>query len=426
MPDQHPTPTTGRAATHAELRTLPDAEVPAARPTKPPRAATRARRARKRAHGSIRRTGSGRFQVRYTDPTTGQRRTAPQTFDTRAEAQDWLAGNRTDIVRGAWRSPEAGAESLGDYLAAWLDSRVDLAPRTVDLYGQVTARWLSRPLTRRDGTRGGSTITLAQVELRHLTTTLVRDWYSAAVHTGRTEAAERAERGNERRRRRAVHAARTWARENGLHVAPTGRLSPAVLAAWQAHGSPVPPAPEPGPEAPHHAPGVPTPVTQAYRLLRTVMQAAVREGQVAANPCQIPRAGVHRAPERIPATAEQVAQIADAMPARYAAAVHVAAWSGLRAGELFALARRHVDLDTGRVRVERAVLERRGRPAGFGPPKTQASLRTVTLPPHVTAIMRAHADTYAGPDHRWALSWCPLRSPMPFPTLGVTMRLAPR
>ena len=38
----------------------------------------------------------------------------------------------------------------------------------------------------------------------------------------------------------------------------------------------------------------------------------------------------------------RVAAIADAMPARYRAAVLVAAWSGLRGGELFALRRRDV------------------------------------------------------------------------------------
>ncbi|MBW9215735.1 site-specific integrase [Mumia sp. zg.B53] len=368
----------------------PRASEPRARPR--PR-----RRPGKRAHGSIRRTGSGRFQVRYTDPTSGKRRNAPQTFETRAEAQDWLAGNRTDIVRGAWRSPEAGAELLGDYLAAWLASRVDLAPRTVDLYEQVAARWLHRPLVGPRTWRGALPITIAHVELRHVSTTLVRDWYAAAVHTARAEAAERAARGNARRRQRSVHAARAWARERGLDVAPTGRLSPAVLAAWRADGSPEPDGAEESLQALHARSAVPTPVTQAYRLLRTVMQAAVREGQVIANPCQIPRAGVHRAPERVPATAEQVARIAAAMPERYAAAVHLAAWSGLRAGELFALARRHVDLETGRVRVERAVLELRGRPSGFGPPKTDASLRTVTLPPHVTAILRAHVEAYTAP-----------------------------
>lgn len=46
--------------------------------------------------------------------------------------------------------------------------------------------------------------------------------------------------------------------------------------------------------------------------------------------------------------------LADAMPDRYRASVIVAFRSGLRAGELFALQRRHVDLKAGTLQVEQS------------------------------------------------------------------------
>ncbi len=66
---------------------------------------------------------------------------------------------------------------------------------------------------------------------------------------------------------------------------------------------------------------------------------------------------------------------------RYAAAVHLAAWSGLRAGELLGLARGHVDLTVGTVRVERAVEYLGDHSPTMGPTKTASSRRTVHLPP---------------------------------------------
>ena len=91
-----------------------------------------------------------------------------------------------------------------------------------------------------------------------------------------------------------------------------------------------------------------------------------------------------------------MAALAQAMPSRYAAAVYVAAWSGLRAGELFGLARRHVDLAAGTVRVERAVEYRSDsdRAPTLGPTKTTSSLRTVHLPLHVVSILAEHMARY--------------------------------
>lgn len=86
------------------------------------------------------------------------------------------------------------------------------------------------------------------------------------------------------------------------------------------------------------------------------------------------------------------------MPPDLATAVLVAAWSSLRYGEEFALARRHVDLEAGTVRVERALVCVPGQPIAFGPPKTSKSSRRVHLPRFVIERLAAHMETYTAPD----------------------------
>ena len=83
-------------------------------------------------------------------------------------------------------------------------------------------------------------------------------------------------------------------------------------------------------------------VAQAYRLLHTIMADAVRDEVVRHNPCVLKGASQVRAIERTPATLEQLDTIAANMPERYAALIHVAAWSGLRFSELAGLRRRDV------------------------------------------------------------------------------------
>ena len=70
--------------------------------------------------------------------------------------------------------------------------------------------------------------------------------------------------------------------------------------------------------------------------------------------------------------------LADAIPRRFRALVLVAAYTGLRWGSWPASVKR-VDLLHRRITVAEQLLEVRGRLA-FGPTKTGAGLRTVTLP----------------------------------------------
>lgn len=363
--------------------------------TDPATPRTPRKRSPRRTWGGIRKLPSGRYQARYVDHE-GRRHIAPQTFASKRDADAWLATNRADLLRGTWRDPDAGTERLGDYLTDWLTSRTDLAPTTRQNYAGAIDRWLCGPLERPPhGRRTAEPFDLSALELRQLTPQRVRDWFAAATYTQARSTAERRTRAEAvRRERRPTVVVRQWARLNGHQVADAGRLPRAVLEAWRAAGSPVLEAPPV-----EVAPGAPPAATirYAYTVLRACLNTAVRDGILTANPCQI-KLGSDGAAERVPATLAELETIAAAMPEHLTCAVHVAAWSGLRAGELFGLARRHLDLEAGTVRVERAVLELAGRVAGFGPPKTASSVRTVHVPPHVLDLLADHLARHVGRD----------------------------
>lgn len=143
-----------------------------------------------------------------------------------------------------------------------------------------------------------------------------------------------------------------------------------------------------------------TSIQQSYRFLHAVMACAVRDGAIRANPCNIPGAGSDRAKERPVASIAQVAALVDAITPWYRAAVLLAAWCGLRRGEVVALRRKDIDLDAGTVTVRHNRVELLESPgAAFdADPKTDAGKRTVAVPPHVLPFLQEHMSKWAGPD----------------------------
>jgi integrase len=187
----------------------------------------------------------------------------------------------------------------------------------------------------------------------------------------------------------------TYHRNLRLHLAPLAdvpliALSPRVVRNWYAVAL--------------RGPGGNTSIGQAYRFLRAVLNTAVREGIIAKNPCQIPGAGVSRAKRSTVATPEQVSALVETVPGRYKAAVLLAAWGGLRRGEILALHRSDLDVEACTVTVHRnqvELLEARERFDSM--PKTDAGHRTVALPPHVKPVLKDHLDKYAS-KHRLFVS----------------------
>lgn len=149
-------------------------------------------------------------------------------------------------------------------------------------------------------------------------------------------------------------------------------------------------------------PDAPTRRAHAYTLLHSIMKAAStgRRRVIESNPCQVEHATkVDRATVTIPATVAEVDAIADAMPERYKAAVLIAAWAGLRFGELTELRRRDVEVGPKRVvlHISRAVVWLRGETI-VQTPKSAAGVRSVNLPGSLRAVVVDHLDRFTGPE----------------------------
>ena len=104
-------------------------------------------RAGRRRFGTVRRLASGRFQASFVGPD-GQRRNAPETFDTKGDAGRWLTVTESAMIRGTWTDPERGKVSLQEYGQRWIEQRPGLRPRTVDLYRWLFGRYLRPRLGR--------------------------------------------------------------------------------------------------------------------------------------------------------------------------------------------------------------------------------------------------------------------------------------
>jgi integrase len=143
----------------------------------------------------------------------------------------------------------------------------------------------------------------------------------------------------------------------------------------------------------------PNTVAKAYRLLARIMDTAVEAGLIVRNPCSVKGAATERAPEMRVATVAQVAALAETIDPRFRALVLVAAYAGLRWGELVGLRVKRVDLLHGRITVADQATEIDGH-FTWGPPKTEAGRRTVTLPAVAAAALVEHLGSYSqpGPD----------------------------
>jgi integrase len=122
-----------------------------------------------RRFGNVRKRESGRWQARYPGPD-GRLRSAPQTFATKREAEQWLTLAESRMIRGEWIDPQRGAVPFGAYAEKWIRERPSLRPRTVELY-----RWLlNKHLAPR----------LGNVKLGDLSTAMIREWRSALLEAG--------------------------------------------------------------------------------------------------------------------------------------------------------------------------------------------------------------------------------------------------
>jgi len=136
-----------------------------------------------------------------------------------------------------------------------------------------------------------------------------------------------------------------------------------------------------------------------HGILAGLLNDAVRDRMMTRNPCEDSR--LPDEPERsvvIPSD-KAVRQIHTTIEPRYAAAVHLAAGSGLRQGELLGLTVDRVDFLRREIVVDRQLLLGGTDRNTFGPLKTKKSHRTIPVAQDVIDSLAAHLGEYgAGPD----------------------------
>jgi integrase len=160
---------------------------------------------------------------------------------------------------------------------------------------------------------------------------------------------------------------------------PLKALTPVVIRSWHAElGSKTP-----------------TLRAHAYGLLRTILGSAVHDGLIASNPCHIRGAGNSKRVHRIkPLTLAELQTLVTSMPEKYRLLVLLAAWCGLRFGELTELRRSDIDVKNGRIKIRRAVVHVNGK-ALVGTPKSDAGVRDVAIPPHLLSTVKTHIAEHA-------------------------------
>lgn len=137
----------------------------------------------------------------------------------------------------------------------------------------------------------------------------------------------------------------------------------------------------------------PRTVSVSYSYVATIFRAAVADRRIARTPCEgvdLPKIE----PKKIQLiTLERLDEIVAAMPPNLRAAVILAAGTGMRQGEVFGLTKDRIDWDKKVVNVDRQLLGRSGAQR-FGPPKTDASMRTIPLPSTVEQVLALHCEVY--------------------------------
>jgi integrase len=264
---------------------------------------------------------SGRVQASYVH-SDGVRYYSLNTYESKMDAEGWLASERRLIEMDTWTPPEARAAAkviagttVRQHATQWMEHR-DLTPKTRALYEQLLD--------------GRILPVLGDEVLRAVTPATIRAW-------------------------------------------------------WVGLGK-----------------ATPTRNTHAYQLVKAMFNTAVHDKMIIENPCQIASAGKPpKARDVKPLTPAELVKVAESVPEIYRVAVPVAAWCGLRFGELVELRRKDV-LDDGThmsLRIRRSAT-RVDNTLVVGRPKTDAGIRDVSIPPHVASQLREHMTKYteSGPE----------------------------
>jgi integrase len=128
----------------------------------------------KRGFGHIRRLPSRRYQASYRGPDL-TRHNAPVTFETREDAEEWLAARRREITDDEWQPPRMRRRQtvLRDYADGWLTTRITPKGEPLKAWTRYHYRYLleSHLLP-----------TFGDQPMRSITTAAVREWHATLAH----------------------------------------------------------------------------------------------------------------------------------------------------------------------------------------------------------------------------------------------------
>ncbi len=286
----------------------------------------------RRRFGRVRKLPSGHYQAGYLAPD-GSMIYADRTFPTKAMADRFLVLTEAEMLSGTWTAPERRRETVGEWAERWLTQG-----RSQGQWRATTANRYGNVVKTHVNTRWGST------PLGDVTREDVREWA-------------------------------TEMREAGSALGT---------------------------------------VRYAVGTLSRILQLAVDAGIILTNPCDRVRVGTPRPPEVRPLTVEDVEALATeieqpelktagngarpvGLPVRSDLAlwVRLAAYCGLRAGEVAALRWGRINLDAKVLRVEESLSESAGNLV-FGHPKGNRP-RAVPIPDPLIPDLRDHLGKHVGP-----------------------------
>lgn len=155
-------------------------------------------------------------------------------------------------------------------------------------------------------------------------------------------------------------------------------------------------------------PSKPTRNSHAYGVLSMICNTAVRDGLLDRNPCQIVGATNSKPKRKVRiASTVELHAIADTLgsqpgTAQFETMVLLAAWCGLRFGEVTELRRKDLNRDCSVLTVTRAVTHRSDPNAENGSEnrckidttKSNEEARVVTVPPHIRNVVTKHLELH--------------------------------
>jgi len=140
----------------------------------------------------------------------------------------------------------------------------------------------------------------------------------------------------------------------------------------------------------------------AYRLLAAICRTAVGDERIGRSPCRVKGAAIEHSAERPVATVAEIDAAVKACPEQYRLAPLLAAWCQLRRGEVLGLQRRDIDELHRTISIARTWVLQVDGEAVEGPPKSDAGVRTVAVPPNMIGMLKNHLKRFVDAnDESW-------------------------